>query len=280
MDGKADLHLHTSFSDGVLSTHDLLLRVRAAGIGTLSITDHDHTGSWEEALPEARELGIRVITGVELSVEADGQDVHILGYFFDPGDGRLLEALAFFRQERLARAKRILDKLDGLGVPLSLESVLAQSGHGSVGRPHIANALVEEGLTESYQQAFWKYLGTGKPAYEKKYQTSPREAISLVSGAGGLSFVAHPGNVVGDDLLRSLMREGIDGIEVIHPSHTDEMVSYYRGIAEEYCLLISGGSDFHGGRKNDAAALGAYTMSTEDVDAMERRLRRQPGSSH
>jgi len=274
MDGKADLHLHTTFSDGELPPRDLLLRARSGGLSTISITDHDHTGAWGEAVVLSRELGIRVIPGVELSASVGEQEVHLLGYFFDPENETLRRTLEFFREERIRRARRILEKLHELNVPLRFEAVLAKAGNGSVGRPHIANALVEEGLTETYQQAFLKYLGSGKPAYEKKYQISPREAIALVSGAGGLSFVAHPGNTVDEDLLQRLIREGVDGIEVVHPSHSEELVAYYRGIAEEYCLLISGGSDFHGGRKNDATALGTYAVALEDVEAMERRLHR------
>jgi predicted metal-dependent phosphoesterase TrpH len=274
MDGKADLHLHTTFSDGELSPRDLLLRARVAGLSTISITDHDHTGAWGEAALMGKELGIRVIPGVELSASLEGQEVHLLGYFFDPENKALARSLAFFREERVKRVKRILEKLHDLNVPLRFEAVLARAGNGSVGRPHIASAMVEEGLTETYQQAFLKYLGSGKPAYEQKYQLSPREAIALVSGAGGLCFVAHPGNLVSEDVLQRLIREGVDGIEVVHPSHSEEMVTYYRGIAEEYCLLVSGGSDFHGGRKNDAGTVGVFCIGAEAVGAMERRLHR------
>jgi len=277
MDGKADLHLHTVFSDGALPTRDLLLRARSAGLTTISITDHDHTGALQEAAVEGKALGIRVIAGVELSTFVGELDVHLLGYFFDPSDKTLLASLALFREERVKRARRIVEKLNDLKLPLKFEAVLAQAGKGSVGRPHIANALVEEGLTESYQQAFLKFLGSGRPAYEKKYQIPPREAIALVAGAGGLSFVAHPGNAVDDATLRTLMKEGIDGIEAVHPSHSAEMTSSYRNIASECCLLVCGGSDFHGGRKKDADILGRYWISLGEVDAMERRLDRRLG---
>jgi hypothetical protein len=272
MDGKADLHLHTSFSDGALSPRELIDRARQAGLSTIAITDHDHTGALDEAYGLGTLAGIEVIPGVELSASVGEQDVHILGYFFDHRDPGLQEHLALFRQERLKRAERIVEKLNGLRIPLSLASVLDQAGSGAVGRPHIANALVDEGLTGTYHEAFLKYIGFGKPAYEKKYLVTPREAIALISRAGGLSFLAHPAHAVDEKLLLELIAAGIDGIEVIHPSHSPERIAHYTGIVTEYFLLSSGGSDFHGGKRNDREALGRYFVSTHTVEMMRRRL--------
>ncbi|MGB2957719.1 MAG: PHP domain-containing protein [Bacteroidota bacterium] len=273
MEGKADLHIHTTYSDGALSARDIVLRAREAGLSVISITDHDHTGSLDEAILVGRELGVEVVSGVELSATVRDQDIHILGYFFDHKNPRLLDYLSHFRAERVKRARRIVEKLNDLDLPLEFDAVLDQAGDGSVGRPHIANALVERGLTESYYEAFLKYIGAGKPAYEKKFQISPREAIELVGYAGGLSFIAHPGGCVGDDLLFELLNEGIDGIEVVHPSHSPDRTLYYRGIASEYFLLTSGGSDFHGGRKNGIDVLGRYAIPGDHVEMMRRRLR-------
>ena len=273
MDGKADLHIHTTYSDGALSTRDLLQHAKRAGLSTVSITDHDHVGAIEEALALGHDLGIEVIPGVELSACVGDLDIHILGYFVDHRDEQLQEYLSLLRSERFKRAERIVEKLNDLNVPLPLEAVLGQAGQGAIGRPHIANALVEMGLTDSYYEAFLKYIGAGKPAYEKKFQISPREALELIGRTGGLSFIAHPGNLINDTMLLALVNEGIDGIEVIHPSHSPERVAYYRGIASEFYLLTSGGSDFHGGRKNGLDLLGRYTISEEQVDTMRRRLR-------
>jgi predicted metal-dependent phosphoesterase TrpH len=157
-------------------------------------------------------------------------------------------------------------------VPLKLDSVLERAGAGSVGRPHIATALFEEGLTDSYHEAFYKYIGYGKPAYEKKYQVSPQAAFALIASAGGLSFIAHPGNSLNEAVLLEFINEGVDGIEVIHPSHSPERVMHYSGIVNEYFLLASGGSDFHGGRKNDKDILGKYYVSLDHVQEMRRRL--------
>jgi predicted metal-dependent phosphoesterase TrpH len=273
MDGKADLHLHTLYSDGALPPRDLLEQARLAGLTTISITDHDNTGGLQEAQAQGALLGIEVIPGVELSTSVNGQDIHLLGYFFDSGDRILQEYLALFRTERHHRAERIVRRLNELKIPLSFEAVISRAGGGSIGRPHIATALVEEGFIESYQEAFARYLGFGRPAYERKYQITPREAVRLLAEAGGLSFIAHPGNAIDERVLLALIKEGVDGIEVVHPSHSAERTAYYRGIAEEYFLLTSGGSDFHGGRKNDTDALGRFTISTEAVSVMRRRLR-------
>ncbi len=273
MDGKADLHLHTTFSDGALSPSELIERARLAGLTTISITDHDNTGALEEASAIGAQSGIEVIPGVELSTTVGEADVHILGYFFNPRDGRLQEYLELFRVERRKRAERIVERLNGLNVPLTIGAVLRRAGTGSIGRPHIATALVEEGLIGSYQEAFSRYIGFGKPAYEQKYLISPREAIGLVAAAGGLSFLAHPSTFINEKVLQELIDAGIDGIEVVHPSHSPELVAHYSGIVSEYFLLASGGSDFHGGKRNDRETFGKYFISTEYVDMMRRRLR-------
>ncbi|MBI5471494.1 MAG: PHP domain-containing protein [Ignavibacteriae bacterium] len=272
MGGKADLHMHTIHSDGVLTTRELMERAKNVGLTTISITDHDNTGALDEAFRLGAELGIDVITGLELSAALDEYDIHILGYLFDHTHPGLQEYLALYRQERLKRAERIVEKLNELNIPLKLETVLEHAGAGSVGRPHIANALLEKGLTGTYHEAFFKYIGYGKPAYEKKYQVSPREAIELIATAGGVSIIAHPGNMLEERVMVSLIKQGVDGIEVVHPSHTPERTVYYRGIANEYFLLTSGGSDFHGGRKNDHDVFGKYFISDEEVAVMRRRL--------
>ena len=273
MDGKADLHMHTTYSDGVFTTEELLERVRAAGLKIVSITDHDNVGAIDEAIRIGKTLDVEVIPGVELSSTVGDHDIHILGYFIDYKSQSLLDYLAFFRIERVRRAERIVGKLNDLNIPLTIESVLDQAGEGSVGRPHIAHALVEEGHTESYHEAFSKYIGFGKPAYQKKYQVSPQAAIDLISAAGGLSFIAHPGNSIDEKLLSELIAVGVDGIEVIHPSHSPERVAHYNGIVSEYFLLASGGSDFHGGKRNDGELLGQYCISERQVDMMRRHLR-------
>jgi 3',5'-nucleoside bisphosphate phosphatase len=272
MEGRADLHMHTRYSDGVLSPAALIRRARDAGLTVVSITDHDNADGIDEGVAEGRSLGVEVIPGMELSASIGDQDIHILGYFFDHHDRRLREYLAIFRAERVRRAERIVGKLNDLNIPLTLDAVLDRAGTGSVGRPHIAAALVEGGLTGTYHEAFLKYIGYGKPAYEKKYQIAPRDAVELIASAGGLSFIAHPGPALDEKMLLELIKAGVDGIEVVHPAHSPELMAYYSGIADEYFLLTSGGSDFHGGRRNDHEMLGKYVITEKQITMMRRRL--------
>ena len=270
---RADLHLHTTYSDGALTPNEMIQRAYAAGLSVVSITDHDHVGAIDEAIEAGRKLGIEIIQGVELSVVLNEKDIHLLAYFFDHTNRKLLDYLAFFRSERLKRAERIVQKLNEINIPLKLDAVLDQAGIGSsVGRPHIASALLEEGLTGTYHEAFLKYIGFGAPAYEKKYQLSPTEATKLISQAGGLSFLAHPGKYTTDMELSELIKTGLDGIEVVHPSHNEARQEFYRGVVHQYFLLECGGSDFHGGKKNDDDTLGVYTVPVDVVEDMRNRL--------
>jgi len=269
---RADLHLHTTYSDGALQPKDLVQQAHAAGLSVISITDHDNVGAIDEAMEAGKSLGIEVVPGVELSVALNDKDIHLLAYFFDHTNKKLLDYLAFFRYERLKRAERIVQKLNDINIPLKLDAVLDQAGIGSVGRPHIASALLEEGLTGTYHEAFMKYIGTGAPAYEKKYQLSPNEATQLVAQAGGLSFLAHPGKYTTDIELSTLIQAGLDGIEVVHPSHNEARQEFYRGVVHQYFLLECGGSDYHGGKKNDDQVLGVYTVPLEVVEDMRTRL--------
>lgn len=269
---RADLHLHTLHSDGAFFPHELVEKTKQAGLDVISITDHDNVAGVREAVAAGEQLGVDVIPGVELSTSVDGREVHILGYFIDSGNAGLIDFLKFHRDERLKRAERIVEKLHTLKIPLRLEKVLEKAGGGSVGRPHIANAMVEEGFTGSYQEVFQKYIGIGGSAYVEKNHCSVEETLSIISQSGGLSFIAHPGNSIPEEVLIRLIEAGADGIETIHPSHSSGTVARYRGIVNEYYLLESGGSDFHGGRKNDNSALGQFTVPLSVVDAMRRRL--------
>lgn len=276
MPQQADLHMHTIYSDGALSPFELVEKAKQAGLSVISITDHDNIAAISEAMAAGEQYGVEVISGVELSAHIDGREIHILGYFIDSANANLNEFLRFNREERVKRAERIVEKLNALNIPLRMEKVLEKAGEGSVGRPHIADAIIEEGFAESHQEVFAQYIGFGCPAYVEKFQCSPEETLSLIAGAGGLSFIAHPGNTIPEQVLFRLIKAGLDGIEVVHPSHSPETIMHYRGIASEYYLLESGGSDFHGGRKNDPAAggtaLGQFTVPLATVDTMRRRL--------
>lgn len=270
--GRADLHLHTTFSDGALSPYELVKKAQEAGLTIIAVTDHDNAAAIEEAMEWGKSMGVEVVPGLELSATMGEKDIHILAYFFDHKNQNLLDYLTFFRHERLKRAERIVEKLNKINVPIDMDAVLGQAGVGSVGRPHIANALVEQGIIDSFHEAFTKYIGVGGPAYEKKYQVSPQEAIQLISKSGGLSFLAHPGRYTTDVELSELIKIGLDGIEVVHPSHNEERQKFYRSVVDQYFLLESGGSDFHGGKKNDDYAFGSFWVPIQIVEAMRKRL--------
>lgn len=269
---RADLHLHTAYSDGANAPREIVDKARAAGMLTISITDHDNVGGLDEAVEYGKTVGVEVITGLELSAAMGEKDVHILAYFIDHKNQNLLDYLTFFRYERLKRAERIVQKLNKINIPITFESVQEQAGVGSLGRPHIASVMMEEGYIDSYHEAFSKYIGVGGPAYEKKFQLSPEEAIKLISDSGGLSFLAHPGKYTTELELALLIKAGLDGIEVVHPSHNEARQEHYRGVVSQYFLLESGGSDYHGGKRNDETAFGTYWVPGPVVNAMKKRL--------
>ena len=268
---KADLHSHTIYSDGFHTPEELLYKARDLGINILSITDHDSINAVEQATSIGKKLGIEIIPGVEISSDLRGAEVHILGYFIDIKNKELERYLEFFREERIRRASRIITKLNNLGMEITLNDVLKVAKNSAVGRPHIAIAMVEKELVNSYFEAFNKYIKNGGPAYERKVHLSPQSAFKIISDAGGLSFIAHPANMP-ESLVKELIEAGADGIEVIHPSHSDELVQFYRGIVNEYYLLESGGSDYHGGKREDDNKFGKYYTNQIAVEAMRTRL--------
>ncbi|MFI5253184.1 MAG: PHP domain-containing protein [Bacteroidota bacterium] len=270
--GKADLHIHSTYSDGVHSPFELVKKAAEAGLRAISITDHDSITGIDESIRYGIEYQLTVIPGIEFSATNNGREVHIIGYFFDRTNHRLTSALTFLRNERLKRAERIIGKLNRLNIPVTMDDVLEVSRAGSVGRPHIATAMVEKGYAESFSQVFIKYIGENGPAYEKKSELSSQEVIDLISHAGGLSILAHPGKSMTERDLLLLIEAGIDGIEVIHPSHMEDQIKYYRAIVNQYYLVETGGSDYHGGLRGDDQNLGRVYVPLEVIDHLRRRL--------
>lgn len=270
---KVDLHSHTNHSDGYFSPEELVNKAKDVGIDILSITDHDSINAIEKATEIGRELGVEIIPGVEISSDLRGIEVHILGYFIDITNKELEHCLKFFREERIGRANNIVRKLNHLGLDISMTDVMRFSKNSAVGRPHIAQAMLELGLVRSFQDAFNKYIKNGGPAYERKVHLSPQSAFKIISDAGGLSFVAHP-RYMSENIIKELIDAGADGIEVIHPSHSKELTRFYRGIVNEYYLLESGGSDFHGGKRDDEDKFGKFFTTPIVVEAMRTRIMR------
>lgn len=267
-----DLHMHTTYSDGVLSPRQLLTKASSVGLKAVSITDHDNLDAIAEAQPLATELGIELIPGVEMSVSIDNKDIHILAYFIDCQRSALKEYLTFFKVQRRVRAERIVGKLQKQGVKITTEEVLAKAGNGSVGRPHIASVLMEHGYVKGFDEAFHRYIGSSSPAYEKNHETEPAEMLRLITESGGLSFIAHPGRSLSDDALTHLINCGLDGIEIVHPSHSAERQDFYRELTNEYFLLQSGGSDYHGLKPQDEENFGHLGISEKLLDQMKLRL--------
>lgn len=273
MPNKIDLHMHTDHSDGAYSPIELVNRAKEAGLSTISITDHDSVNGINEAIIYGKEIGVEVITGVEISTDLEDKEIHLLAYFVDIENEELRKYLLFFRDERFHRAKRIVQKLRKLGLHITLDDVLAQAKNSSIGRPHVAYALVDLGIISNYYEAFDKYIGDNGPAYERKIHVSPQSALKLISDAGGLSIIAHPGYMK-ESILINLIKAGVDGIEVIHPSHNENQIKFYKGIVNQYCLLATGGSDFHGGKKGDDSNLGKYFISPNHLEAMRNMLQK------
>lgn len=268
-----DLHIHTNHSDGYYTPKEIVDFAIRQELEIISITDHDNLAAIKEAQAYGKQFGVEVIPGLEISSDVRDKEVHILAYLFDVDNEELNRYLQFFRQERVKRAIRMVEKLNEIGLPLAIDDVLSIAKNSAVGRPHVAQALVANGLVSSYFEAFYKYIGNGCPAYEKKVHLSPQSAFKIISDAGGLSFIAHPGNM-SEALIKELIDDGVDGIEVVHPSHSAQLVKYYKGIVNEYFLLESGGSDFHGGKREDEKSFGKFTVTRSVVAAMQRRLLR------
>jgi len=274
--GIIDLHTHTLHSDGALTSRELLLKAKSVGIKLISITDHDSVSGLSEAENCSKEIGIEFVPGIEITSSYDRYQLHFLGFFLDYTSKPFNLLLERLLSARVKRAKRIIEKLNRIKIPLKLESVLERSGvQNSIGRPHIASTMVEEGYAETYDEVFNKYLGIGRPAYEANYPFPPEEAIKMVAQAGGLSFIAHPSHYVNEDLLRRFQKFGLDGVEVTHPSHSPEDVEWLGNFAERNNLLKCGGSDFHGGLKNDNMNLGKYSAEDEWLDSMQERLNKR-----
>ncbi len=268
---KADLHTHTTYSDGACSPKELIDLAVKQNISAIGITDHDTVSGIDEAIVYGKSVGVEIIPGLEISTDVDGKEVHILGYFIDHHDKELNKVLKFFRDERIERAKRIIKKLNKIGLSISMSDVLEFSHNSPICRPHIANALLKKGLVKSFFQAFQKYIGDDCPASEKKIHVSPQSAFKIIRDAGGLSFIAHPGYMK-ETILESLITSGVDGIEVVHSSHKKYQQKFYKGIVNQYCLIESGGSDFHGGMRNDESNFGKFYISKDVLENIRKSV--------
>ncbi|MER8237050.1 PHP domain-containing protein [Streptomyces sp. NPDC101490] len=271
---RIDLHTHSTASDGTDSPAELVRNAAAAGLDVVALTDHDTTRGHAEAVAALPE-GLTLVTGAELSCRIDGISLHLLAYLFDPEEPALLAERELVRDDRVPRARAMVGRLQDLGVPVTWEQVARIAGDGSVGRPHVAEALVELGVVPDVSGAFTSdWLADGGRAHVGKHELDPVEAIRLVKAAGGVTVFAHPlavkrGQVLPESTMVRLAEAGLDGIEVDHMDHDEATRARLRGLAKELGLLATGSSDYHGSRKT--CRLGEYTTDPEIYGEITRR---------
>jgi len=271
---RADLHCHSSASDGTRPPQEVVARASAAGLDAFALTDHD-TVAGIPAATAALPPGLMLISGMELSCRRNGYSLHLLSYLFDPDQPELAAQCVAIRASRVDRAKTMVGKLAELGTGVTWGQVAALAGDGVVGRPHIARAMVDAGVVSSIDEAFTTdWLGPGGRAHVRRYALDPAEAIRLVHAAGGVAVLAHPfavtrGWMVPDDLIAELSQTGLDGIEVDHPDHDEEQRDALRSLARRLGLAATGGSDDHGELTGDR--IGCDTTGQDDLDALLER---------
>lgn len=240
-----DLQVHTTASDGLLTPSAVVQAAHEAQLLAIAITDHDTISGLDEAAEAGVALGVRIIRGVELSTHFDGEEVHLLGLHIRHGDAIRI-ALHALQAQRVSRAESMVGRLNELGILVTLDEVLGLAGEGSVGRPHVARAMVAGGWVREFREAFDKWIGFGCPAYIPREPFTLADAVDLVHRAGGLAVWAHPGPLATAAYTKRLAMLGLDGVEVLHPSHPPELAQRILDVVEQLGLLPSGGSDWHG----------------------------------
>jgi len=264
--------MHSNASDGSFTPDEVARMAAGNGVEVFALTDHDTLDGLPAAAACASRFGIRLISGVELSVSEEGMDVHLLAYGFDETDPTLLAAIRRYREGRRERARKILSRLKGLGIRISLEEVEEIASGGALGRPHVAEALLRAGHIETFNEAFQRYLGHHAPAYVPKPRVTLEEATTIVREAGGVTILAHPGTLNRDHLIPAWARRGLDGIEVWHSKHDASAVDRYRGFAHLHGLLMTGGSDYHGER-TPGVVIGSVPVPVEILAPLDAVLK-------
>ena len=267
---KVDLHIHSSISDGIFSPTEIVQKAAKAGLAVIALADHDNVDGIAPALEAAREFPwLKVIPAVEISCDVTAGEVHMLGYFIDYTQHSLLTALERMRNSRQERAKGMVAKLVNLGLNIDWERVKEIAGSGSVGRPHIAQAMLEKGYITSIQEAFTRYIAFGGPAYVERQKMNPREVVELIIRANGLPVLAHPLTFNDpESLIIELKKIGLVGLEAYYKDYTDEEINRLISLADKYGLIVTGGSDYHGLDENTETMIGGADVPLEIIEKL------------
>ena len=247
-----DLHIHSTASDGSQSPSQIIRRAKEIGLRAIAITDHDTVEGSAEALSHPQSPSLEILSGIEISADVPSGTMHILGYYVRLDDSSLAQTLKTVQEARASRNVKIVKKLQGLGVDMEFGDVVKVSGGGQIGRPHIAQVLVNKGAAHSIDEAFYRFLKRWGPAYVPRYRLQPAEAIQMILQAGGIPVLAHPSTLrtkseqALEEILVDLKQAGLRGLEVYYPEYRPERTVQYKGLARRHGLVMTGGSDFHG----------------------------------
>lgn len=268
----ADLHIHTNKSDGLYSVEEIFKKAKENEISAIAITDHDTVAATEEAINLSKIYNIEYVPAVELSAMYEEKEVHIVGLYINWRDKDFIKSLAHFQKKRVERAVNIVNKLKENKIIIEFEELYEMTDNlNNIGRLHIARLLLKKGYIKNIKEAFDKFLSEGKPAYIEKAKLSVKEAIDIIKKVNGISILAHPGIVKKDDMIQVWQKEGLDGIEVFHPDHSNADATNYFDYAKKYNLLISGGSDFHG-EIREYSLIGKIKLPYEHFEKIKGRV--------
>ncbi len=269
---RIDMHIHTTCSDGGSTPEEIIGMARSINLEAIAITDHDTLAGIKPALYEGLAKGVEVIPGVELGSYLQGEEIHILGYLVDINDRLFIEELEILRKARIQRMEKMVKKLQELGFDVTMGMIMDISQRGSMGRPHLARAMIKIGAVKTIYEAFERYLGEGRPAYIPRHKMAPVEAVTLIKSAGGAPVLAHPGLNRPGFSLEDLIKAGLVGIEADHPSHSPEQTTYFKQLARQKGLITTGGSDYHSPEQKDGNRFGAITVPFSVVEKLKKRV--------